>query len=71
MSAQQAPLSPWIQEMVDLQVLSMLEAQTLEDFWLQTPEGEIRMAPAEMADLLQRVWLHEQLSPPQSPSELH
>lgn len=59
MSAQHLPLEPWLQKMVNNQVLSVPEASLFQDHGLLAEPGELVPLPPELWDLAQRAWLFE------------
>lgn len=64
MSACQAVLEEWLQELVDQQLLSSAEAWQMQDERLMAAEGEWHSLPVSLHPLASRIWLHETLEGP-------
>jgi len=54
-------LAPWLQVLVDQWVLTPLEADALQDFWMEAPEDLAMDAPEHLQKPLGKLWLHRQI----------
>ena len=61
MSATPMPLEPWLQELVDLWVLTPLEASQMQDFWDLMEEGLAQELPPHLDQPFRKVTLHQYL----------
>jgi hypothetical protein len=57
MSAQVMPLEPWIQSLVDQWVLTPLEADSLQDLWMEAPANHEIVAPPQLQHLFDKLAL--------------
>jgi hypothetical protein len=57
MSAQHLPLEPWLETLVNNQVLSMQEASLFQDHSLLAEPGEVVSLPQELMEPAKRAWL--------------
>jgi hypothetical protein len=64
MSASLALLEDWLQELVDLQVVTIEQAWQLQDLRLTLAPDEVQILPPELHPMASRIWLHETLEGP-------
>jgi hypothetical protein len=61
MSATPMPLEPWLQELVDLWVLTPLEADQMQDFWRLLPDNAPQELPEHLHPAFRKVSLQQYL----------
>ncbi|MDD0810477.1 hypothetical protein PSQ20_09035 [Curvibacter sp. RS43] len=61
MSAQLMPMEPWIQSLVDQWVLTPLEADSLQDLWMEAPDDFDIEAPPHLRHAFEKLALDRSL----------